>query len=195
MKIPMNLPNILSLSRIALAPFALVAAFYGSEKLFFIFFTLMLVSDVLDGYLARKLHQCSKIGSKLDSIGDYITYLSVPFATWWLWPEIIEEEALYIAVIIALFLIPGIVARIKFGQMVAYHTWITKIAAVVVSVGLILLLFSKDNTLFHIAVYVMMIEATENLLITAVLKKPKTNVRSLWHVLKNKSQAETEVKR
>lgn len=186
MKIKMTIPNILSLSRIALAPFALLAAFYGSEKFFFLFFTLMLVSDVLDGYLARKLHQCSKMGSKLDSIGDYITYLSVPFATWWLWPEIIKEEAFYIAAIISLFLVPGIIARIKFGQMVAYHTWITKIAAVVVSAGLILLLFNKENTLFHIAVYVMLIEATENLIITAVLKEPRTNVRSLWHVIKSR---------
>ena len=184
MKIKMTIPNILSLSRIAMAPFLLVAAYYGSELLFFTFFSLMLISDVLDGYLARKLHQCSKIGTKLDSIGDYVTYLSVPFATWWLWPEIIRTECLYITAIISLFLIPGIVARIKFGQMVAYHTWIAKVAAVVVSVGLIFLLFNKENTLFHIAVYVMVLEAIENLLITAVLKEPRTNVRSLWHVLR-----------
>lgn len=184
MKIKMTIPNILSLSRIAMAPFLLVAAYYGSEALFFTFFSLMLISDVLDGYLARKLHQCSKIGTKLDSIGDYVTYLSVPFATWWLWPEIIHEEWLYITVAISLFLLPGVIARIKFGQMVAYHTWITKIAAVVMSGGLILLLFTKDNTLFHIAVYLMVLEATENLLITAVLKEPRTNLRSLWHVLR-----------
>ncbi|MGB5964827.1 MAG: CDP-alcohol phosphatidyltransferase family protein, partial [Sulfurimonadaceae bacterium] len=65
MKIKMTIPNILSLSRIAMAPFLLVASYYGSENLFFIFFTLMLISDVLDGYIARKLHQCTKIGSKL----------------------------------------------------------------------------------------------------------------------------------
>lgn len=182
----MTIPNILSLSRIAFAPFALIAAFYGSEKLFFLFFTLMLISDVLDGYIARKLHQCSKMGSKLDSIGDYITYISVPFATWWLWPEIIKEEALYITAAFTLFLLPGIIARIKFGEMVAYHTWLTKITAVLVSVGLILLLFVKNDLLFHIAVYVLVLEAAENLAITTILEKPRANVHSLWHVIKNR---------
>lgn len=182
----MTVPNILSLSRIAMAPFLLVASYFGSEMLFFTFFSLMLISDVLDGYIARKLHQCSKVGSKLDSIGDYVTYMSVPFATWWLWPEIIREEALYITVAITLFLVPGIIARIKFGQMVAYHTWITKIAAVVMSGGLVILLFTKSNLLFHIAVYVMILEAAENLAITYVLNKPLANVRSFWHVLKNR---------
>ncbi|MBU1642435.1 CDP-alcohol phosphatidyltransferase family protein, partial [bacterium] len=112
----MTIPNVLSLARIAAAPFLLLAGYYGSEDLFFILFSLMLISDMLDGYLARKLHQCSKIGSRLDSIGDYLTYLSVPFATWWLWPEIIKAEAFYITAVITLFLLPGIIGLIKFHQ-------------------------------------------------------------------------------
>ncbi|MEN8146710.1 MAG: CDP-alcohol phosphatidyltransferase family protein [Campylobacterota bacterium] len=185
MKIKMTIPNILSLSRIAMAPFLLVASYYGSEMLFFTFFSLMLISDVLDGYIARKLHQCSKIGSKLDSIGDYVTYISVPFATWWLWPEIIHEEALYIGVAFTLFLVPGILGRIKFGQMVAYHTWITKVTAVTMSAGLIILLFTKYNLAFHIAVYLLILEAVESMIITFVLDRPRANVKSLWHVLKS----------
>ena len=185
MKIIMSIPNILSLSRIAMAPFLLVVSYYGSENLFFIFFSLMLISDVLDGYIARKLHQCTKIGSKLDSIGDYVTYMSVPFATWWLWPEIIHEEALYIGIAFTLFLVPGILGRIKFGQMVAYHTLITKTVAVAMSVGLVIILFTKHNLVFHIAVYLLVLEAVESMIITFVLDKPRANVKSLWHVLRN----------
>jgi len=188
MYIKMTLPNLLSLSRIALAPFALLAAFFGSEILFYLLFSLMLVSDVLDGYIARKLHQCSKVGTKLDSIGDYVTYITIPFATWWLWPEIIREEAFYITTAFLLFLIPGMIARLKFGEMVAYHTWLTKATAVVMSIGLIMILFTKSSLLFHIAVYVLAVEAVENLLITSVLKRPRTNVKSLWHVLRSVSK-------
>ena len=185
MKIKMSLPNILSLSRIAMAPFALLAAFYREENLFFLLFTLMLISDVLDGYLARKLHQCTKVGSKLDSIGDYVTYISIPFATWWLWPEIIKEEAAYIAVAFTLFFLPGIIARIKFGQMVAYHTWLTKITAVIMSTGLVILLFTRHDLLFHIGVYVLVFEAVESLGITVLLEKPREDVKSIWHIWKH----------
>lgn len=183
-----NIPDALSLSRILAAPFLLVASYYGSENLFFILFSLMLISDVLDGYLARKLHQCSRVGSALDSIGDYLTYLSVPFATWWLWPEIIKEESSYIAAVITLFMLPGIFGFIKFRQMITYHTWMSKIMAVFMSMSIVMLLFVKEPLLFHIAVFVLVLEALENILITLVLKKPQTNVRSLWHVLRQKEQ-------
>ena len=186
MKIPMSIPNIISLSRIAMAPFALLAAYYDNENLFFILFTLMLVSDVLDGYIARKLHQCTKIGTELDSIGDYITYISIPFATWWLWPEIIREEIVYITTAFMLFLLPGLIARVKFGEMVAYHTWITKLTAVVLSLGLILLLFTKENLLFHLSIYLLALEALEHLGITLSLKRPQRNVKSLWHIIRKK---------
>jgi CDP-diacylglycerol--glycerol-3-phosphate 3-phosphatidyltransferase len=167
-----------------MAPFALLAAYYANEKLFFILFTLMLISDVLDGYLARKLHQCTKIGTKLDSMGDYITYISIPFATWWLWPELIKSEAVYITTAFVLFLVPGVIARIRFGEMVAYHTWLTKLTAVVISIGLMLLLFTKEDLLFHLSVYLLFFEALEHLGITFILKRPRSNVKSLWHVLK-----------
>jgi len=184
MKIPMSIPNIISLSRIAMAPFALLAAYYDNENLFFILFTLMLVSDVLDGYIARKLHQCTKIGTKLDSVGDYVTYISIPFATWWLWPEIIRSEILYIVAAFTLFLLPGVVARVKFGEMVAYHTWLTKLTAVVMSLGLMLLLFTKNELLFHISIYILALEALEHMMITSLLDKPRANVRSFWHAWK-----------
>ncbi len=182
----MTIPNMLSLSRMAMAPLLLLAAYYGSELLFFTLFGLMLLTDALDGYLARKWHECSDIGSKLDSIGDYVTYMSVPLATWWLWPEIIKAEWPYITAAILLFLVPGIIARIKFGQMIAYHTWLTKITAVFFSVGLLMLLVAESNLLFHISIGFLVLEALENLAITALLKVPGTNLHSLWHVLKNR---------
>ena len=182
----MTIPNILSLSRIAAAPFLIVASYYGSEKLFFILFSLMLVSDVLDGYIARKLHQCSKIGSKLDSIGDFVTYLSLPLSVWWLWPEIIKAEFAYIVATVLIYLLPGVVALVKFHQPVAYHTWLTKVTAVAISVGIILLLFTKNSLFFHFAIAVLALEAAENILITLILSRPQTNVRSLWHIVRKK---------
>lgn len=184
----MTIPNLLSLFRIAAAPFLLLVSYYGDERLFFILLSLMIVSDALDGYLARKLHQCSKIGTKLDSIGDLVTYMSIPFATWWLWPEIIIEESVYIAAAIAIYLLPSAVSWAKFREMVAYHTWTAKIMAVFMSSGIILLLFTNYSTLFHFSVYLLAIEAAENILITLVLPQPQTDVRSLWHVLRQQQK-------
>ena len=145
-----TIPNLLSIFRIAAAPFLILVGWLGLPTLFFVLFGMMLLSDGLDGYIARKLHQTSKLGAKLDSLGDIATYLSVPFAVWWLWPEIIHREAAFIITAIIVFIAPAFFSLAKFGELASYHTWITKIAAVVMSAGLVILLFTKSNLVFHL---------------------------------------------
>jgi CDP-diacylglycerol--glycerol-3-phosphate 3-phosphatidyltransferase len=181
-----NVPNLLSLFRIAAAPFLLLAAWFEMAPLFFLLFGLMLLSDGLDGYIARKWHLTSKLGAKLDSIGDIVTYLSTPLAIWWLWPGIIKEEAIYIAAVIALYISPAFFSLAKFGELASYHTWIAKASAVLMSAGVVLLVGFKDPTLFHIAVAFLVVEAAENIAITLLLPEPGYNIRSFWHALKSR---------
>jgi CDP-diacylglycerol--glycerol-3-phosphate 3-phosphatidyltransferase len=181
-----NVPNLLSLFRIAAAPFLLLAAWLKTEPLFFLIFGLMLLSDALDGYLARKWHLTSRLGAKLDSIGDIVTYLSTPPAIWWLWPEIIKEEAIYIASVIVLYISPAFFSFAKFGELASYHTWIAKASAVLMSAGVVVLIVFKDPTLFHVAVAFLVVEAAENIAITLLLSEPGYNIRSFWHAFKSR---------
>ena len=87
-----TIPNILSLFRIAAAPVLLLAGWLDKPKLFFFLFGAMLISDALDGFIARMLNQTSQLGARLDSYGDILTYLSTPLALWWLYPELILKE-------------------------------------------------------------------------------------------------------
>ncbi len=182
----LNTPNILSLFRIIAAPFLLLCGWFEMPALFFTLFGLMLLSDALDGIIARALHQTSELGARLDSYGDIATYLSTPLAIWWLWPEIIKEEIVYIVIAITLFILPAFFALAKFGRLASYHTWITKISAVLMSAGVVWLLAFKNPLLFHIAVLFLVFEAVENIAITLMLKEQKTDIRSLWHVWKKR---------
>ena len=179
----LNIPNLLSLFRIAAAPFLLLAGWLGFPMLFFVLFGMMLFSDILDGYIARRMNQITELGAKLDSLGDITTYLSTPLAVWWLWPEIIRQEALYIVVALAVYIFPAFFSLAKFGQLASYHTWITKVSAVLMSSGVLLLLIIGSTIIFHIAVLFLVVEAIENIAITLVLKEPRSNIRSLWHLL------------
>ncbi len=69
----MNIPNSLTLLRIILIPvFVLVfyLPFKSSNLLACAIFTLAALTDMLDGYLARKLGQISKLGAFLDPVAD-----------------------------------------------------------------------------------------------------------------------------
>jgi len=182
----LNIPNILSLFRIAAAPFLLFAGWFEKPTLFFILLGLMLLSDVLDGFIARMWNQTSELGAKLDSYGDGLTYLCTALAAWWLWPESIKAELSYIIAVIIIYLLPLFFALAKFGKIASYHTWITKISAVLMSTGLILFLGFDDVRLFYFSVYFLLIEMFENIAITMILPKPQSNVHSLWHVWKTR---------
>jgi CDP-diacylglycerol--glycerol-3-phosphate 3-phosphatidyltransferase len=184
-----NIPNILSLFRIIAAPFLLLSGWFGLANLFYILFGLMLLSDALDGIIARVLDQTSELGARLDSYGDILTYLSTPLAVWWLWPDLVKKEIYYIIAAVIIYILPAVFALIKFGKLASYHTWITKISAVLMSTGVVILLGFDNNLLFHAAIYFLVIEMVENILITMILPKQHTDVHSLWHAWKKRTSS------
>ncbi len=73
MKMSYTIPNILTLTRIALIPL-LIVVYFSSIKyampITAIIFTVAGLTDLLDGYLARKLNQTSAFGAFLDPVAD-----------------------------------------------------------------------------------------------------------------------------
>ena len=67
-----TLPNIMTLSRIFAVPFFAVAIRYGHVAGACIIFFAAGLTDILDGYLARRFDQGSKLGALLDPIADKI---------------------------------------------------------------------------------------------------------------------------
>lgn len=76
----MNLPNILSLCRLILSPvivwmFVLNKAGWG-----YIIFGLAALTDILDGFIARKYDIKTKLGTVIDPLADKVLVLSVLFS-------------------------------------------------------------------------------------------------------------------
>jgi CDP-diacylglycerol--glycerol-3-phosphate 3-phosphatidyltransferase len=75
----LNLPNVLTLGRILLIPiFVLVFMDPTPERslLAAVIFTAAAVTDLLDGYIARRTGQITKLGKLLDPIADKLLVLS-----------------------------------------------------------------------------------------------------------------------
>jgi cardiolipin synthase len=75
-----NLPNILTLSRIAIIPMVVATFFFDSHSMRWTacaLFTLAGITDFFDGYLARREKQVSKFGRFLDPIADKLLVVSV----------------------------------------------------------------------------------------------------------------------
>jgi cardiolipin synthase (CMP-forming) len=66
----MNIPNLLTFLRIILVPVIVILLIQGSFFKAFIVFIVASISDALDGFLARVLHQQTVLGAYLDPIAD-----------------------------------------------------------------------------------------------------------------------------
>ncbi|MDD2321013.1 MAG: CDP-alcohol phosphatidyltransferase family protein [Geobacteraceae bacterium] len=180
----LTIPNLLSGLRLASVPFLLALAWGGHDKAFLLLLVCALLTDLADGYLARRLHQESELGAKLDSWGDFALYISTPFSAWMLWPELILREAPYVAAVLASFVVPILIGFVKYHRLTSYHTWGAKLSAVLMGCGTLLLFAGGPAVLFHLATAVLVLTQIEEISITMVLPEWRSNVPSLVHALR-----------
>ena len=83
----MNLANLLSLTRLLLAPFIMV--FFSRKNLIGVIavWAVAALTDFLDGRVARKLGEISELGQILDPIADKMT-LSFSFISLMIWYDL-----------------------------------------------------------------------------------------------------------
>lgn len=179
-----NIANLLSAFRLIAAPFLFYLAWTGRPKLFLVLLAFTLLSDAIDGFVARRLHVSSELGTRLDSWGDLVTFLLVPLYVWWLWPDIIRREAGYVLLVLAAYLVPIIVGLLKFRRLTSYHVWSAKLVAVLMSVAIFFLFMSDIAWPFRCAAVLLGLSACEEIAISLWLPELQSNVRSIWHVIR-----------
>lgn len=181
-----NLANMVTGCRIALAPVLLVLAWERREHAFLACLIVSLVSDIVDGQIARRLHLTSELGTRLDSWADLLTFASVPVAMWWLRPDLVSPERVAFLVTVGCYLVPILVGFLKFHRLTSYHTLLARISAYLMGLAVVVL-FARGPTWFlHLAVGVLVIAEVEEICITCALPEPRSNVWSLRRVLRSR---------
>ena len=183
----LNPPNIVSMIRILMAPVLLWLAYHQYANSFLILVVFTLFTDVLDGFLARTLNMITELGSHLDSWGDFVIYTTLAIAAWWLWPDILRQEAIAVLAIIISFTLPVIVGLLKFRTLTSYHTWSVKSAVFITVVSYMVVFSGFMLWPIYLAAFVSVVAATEEILITLIMKHEHADVRSFWHALKYKN--------
>ena len=73
----MNLPNLITIARILLAPFIIWLIVSGEMLAAFIAFLVAGVSDGVDGFLAKRWSQITALGAHLDPLADKLLLVSI----------------------------------------------------------------------------------------------------------------------
>ena len=141
-------------------------------------------TDVLDGFLARTLNQITRMGSHLDSWGDFVIYTTIAICAWILWPDILIRESLYFIIIVLCFTLPAFIGFIKFHRFTSYHTWSVKLAVAITVVAYILLFSGLLDWPFRIAALFCLYAAIEEIAITLLIRHEHVDVRTVWQAIK-----------
>ena len=72
-----HVPNALTIARFILIPFILTSLINNNYFLTFIFLTISGLTDVLDGFLARKFNLITNFGKLIDPLADKSTQISI----------------------------------------------------------------------------------------------------------------------
>ncbi|MDD5267722.1 MAG: CDP-alcohol phosphatidyltransferase family protein [Methylococcales bacterium] len=184
----LTLPNLLTGFRFVAAPGLLWLAWQGHGIAFMILLSISFLTDLLDGLAARLTGQVSQFGATLDSWADVITYLTIALGCWWLWPNVVRRELLYVVMIVASCLLPAIAGFSKFGCFTSYHTWGVKIAAASMGISLYVMFLGGPEWPFRVAAVICILAAIEEIALTWLLPEPESNVRSIWDVIKRSAR-------
>ena len=186
----LTLPNCLSGLRISLVPVLLVLAWANWPQTFLAVLGLSLLTDILDGYLARKLRQTSEFGAKLDSWADLVTYPCLPLCLWWLRPDVIREEKIFLAAGICFYIAAVVFGLAKFRRLTAYHTWSGKVAVVLLGVAALIIFAGGPGWPLRIVMPIIALNCLEETAITAMLLTWRADVPTLWHAIRLREAAE-----
>ena len=183
MRIPLNIPNALSLARIAAAPMMLLAAWHGHRLAFLWLAVFCMGSDIIDGKIARWLGQTSDFGARLDSWADLTMIASGPFCAWWLKPELVRTEAIALGAVMGSYALAIIVGYAKFGRLTSYHTRAATLSAYFVGAGAIMGIAGGTPWLFRLGALLVAYAEIEEVAISGTLREWRANVPSFAHAL------------
>jgi len=154
-----------------------------------VFKCLLLVSfftDAIDGFLARKFHVTSIMGSKFDSIADDLTILMTVIGVFEFKPGFISHDKLLVITLLGLYLIQTILALIKYRKISSFHTYLAKFAAIAQGLFLIFLFFLPQWPLglFRVAAVLTILDLLEEIILVSMLTKWQTDVKGIYWVIK-----------
>jgi len=174
-------PNVLSGTRIALMPAVLSTAMAGSRKWFLVLLAVALLTDALDGFLARRLNAYSDLGRKLDSVADYLTMVTGIAGIAMLWPDIMHRELAWVISGLVAFFAVIVYGLVRLGRAPCYHTWASKTLAVACAVSLVPLLAEWSPVPFRAVMGLLILCGAEELTIALLVPWHEGEVSTVWH--------------
>ncbi len=185
----LNVPNLISLYRLLVFPVILFMALTHRENWFVVLLCISLVSDVLDGNIARIYKLQTNFGAALDNLADIFTYAMALLGIFiFKWTEI-APHVWFLYLFLGVFILSYLVAFYRFGKIPGLHLYSAVSAGYVQSIFFfVLFVFGFYPWMYFLAVGWGLIAYTEKIFVLLKLDDIKTGVKGLYWVIRNEKQ-------
>ena len=185
----LNVPNFISLYRLLAFPVILVMALAGYERWFVILLCVSLVSDVLDGNIARLFKLQTNFGAALDNLADICTYAMALLGLFLFKWDDIAPHALILYLFLAVFVLSYIISFARFGKIPGLHLYSAVSAGYVQSVFFfVLFVFGFYTWMYYLAVGWGLLAYIEKIFVLLKLDDIRIGVKGLYWLMKKKKQ-------
>jgi len=190
-----TIPNVITSYRLFMDPVILYFIISGQERLFAIFLLINLLSDVLDGYIARKYKMETELGAKLDAFADYFTYLLVFIGLFVFKMDELREHLVSVIIFISMLVSTVIVSLIKFRKFHSYHTLIEKTGGYIQAFFFICLFtIGFVAPLYYFMIVLGILGAIETIAIDIIIPEMRSDILGIYWVLKEKRAGKEQPK-
>ncbi len=182
-----TIPNLLSFYRLLAFPFILYLVLSGNEKWFAILLAINLVTDALDGFIARTFNMETQLGAKLDSLADNFTYILAflgvyVFKLHDFMPHI-YSFVFWFFILFSAIMIPVI----RYGKTPSFHLYSWKIGGYIQGAFFIVLFTWGFFTHFYYFMVIWgILAALEHISIQFIIPGMRSNVKGLYWVLRER---------
>lgn len=179
--------NALSFYRLCAAPVIVVLALSGNRTAFIVLMLLSLASDAVDGFLARRWREETRLGARLDALADSATLIAGLTGVWVFERAPFVAQPFWLLLFLAVLALATLTTLIRFRRLPAFHLYsfkpadvgLTAFFAAVFLIGFSPLAYAAAMSLATLA-------ALEIIAVALAIDRFRPNLKGLWWVLRRK---------
>ncbi|GAO28620.1 CDP-diacylglycerol-glycerol-3-phosphate 3-phosphatidyltransferase [Geofilum rubicundum JCM 15548] len=181
----LNLPNAFSLYRVLVFPVIFYMALTGQESWFVVLLCISLVTDIIDGSLARLLKLQTNFGAALDNLGDILTYAMALLGLFLFKWSVIEPHAWILWIFLTVFVASYLVSFLRFGKIPGLHLYSAVTAGYLQGLFFfVLFVFGFYPWFYYLAIGWGAIAYTEKILVLLKLDDIRIGVKGLYWLMR-----------
>ncbi len=156
------------------------------ENIYVVLLVINLITDALDGFIARAFNLQTEFGARLDAYADIGMYITAIVGVVIFKIHDIESHLLVLIVFTIAFLLPKIIALIKFKRFASFHLYSSKTAGYMQGIFFFVwFVFGFNVVMYYFVLLFGILTFIEQILIVIISTELKSDVKGIYWILKN----------